>query len=125
MSDKPKSVLDIIAWCEDLEKRLQRFEHEGLVVVDSGEVSKVNDTKMKSGNGERTAIESISFKQEQSKPPIVHVSLSGLNTDSDFNSRIEVKAENISKNGFDIVMRTWGPSNVHFVKVNWLALLRL
>jgi hypothetical protein len=125
MSDKPKSVLDIIAWCEDLEKRLQRIEHEGLVVVDSGEVTKNNDTNMKSGNGERTAIESISFKNELRTTPIVNVSLSGLNTDSDFNSRIEVKAENITTKGFDIVMRTWGPSNVHFVKVNWTALLSL
>ena len=125
MSDKPKSVLDVIAWCEDLEKRVQRIENEGLVVVESGEASRVNDTAMKNGSGERTAIESIVFKNELREPPTIQVSLAGLNTDSGFNSRIEVSAKNITLEGFDIVMRTWGPSNVHFVKVNWIALLSL
>ena len=122
MNDKPKSVLDVIAWCENLEKRVHKIETEGLVVLESGEFSRVFDTDMKNGSGERSSVETISFNQNLKHIPTVLTSISGLNTDSDFNSRIEAKAENITTTGFDLVMRTWRHSKVLFIKVNWIAL---
>ncbi len=121
MSDNEKSVIDVIGWCQDLEQRLKRVEAIEKVCIQSGEVSKVNDPDLKKGEGERKSIEKISFDQEYANPPEVIVALSGINTGSDWNARLEVYAENITCQGSDIVIRTWRQSNVLYARVSWIA----
>ena len=43
-------------------------------------------------------------------------------TDCKANARMEVVAENIATDGFDIVFRTWGDSRIARVRVSWMAI---
>ncbi len=125
MSDKPKSVLDVIAWCESLEQRLAKVEKNGFQIIDIGSFEKNQQSKIMDGSGDRSIIEHIEFKETLETVPQVFTSISGLDTDSKFNPRIVVNAENITTEGCDIVMKTWGPSNVAYVKVSWIVLISL
>ena len=125
VSDKPKSVLDVIAWCQSLEDRLAKVEKNGFQIIDIGSFEKKQQSKIMDGSGDRSIIEHIEFKETLETVPQVFTSISGLDTDSKFNPRISVNAENITPEGCDIVMKTWGPSNVAYVKVSWIVLISL
>jgi hypothetical protein len=123
MSDTPKNLLDVLARLQVIESLLLKNEDNTPGVVAHGEVEFVNDENIKSGNGDRRTVEHITFERPMTKIPKVYTSLAGFNTDSDWNSRVQVLAENITEEGFDLVARTWRTSNVLFVNANWIAIL--
>ena len=123
MSDKPKSVLDVLAWCQDLEQRLKCIEEDAIKIVAHGEVMETNHETLKNGSGERQVKKHISFQKALTAVPTIYTAISGLDTDSDFNTRIEVHALDVTRNGFNLIIRTWGPSNVPFVKAAWFAII--
>ena len=53
---------------------------------------------------------------------MVQVGLSLYDIDSGANIRADVKAENIRRDGFDLVFRTWGDTRVARVRMNWIAI---
>lgn len=71
---------------------------------------------------ERKDIVHIDFPAGKfSKPPQVMVSLSMIDIEQEANNRLNISAENITVNGFDIRAFTWGDSKVYGFGANWLA----
>jgi len=123
MSNSEKSALDIVDWCQDLEKRLNKIELSGSVFTQVGEVTKENDSNLTDGSEEkeRFAFSKVTFEKEYIERPEVIVSLSGISAGRDYNARIEVYAEKITTRGFEIVMRAWRRSTVLYIRTNWIA----
>ena len=54
-------------------------------------------------------------------PPKVQVMLNSLDTEHTINTRLQVSPGNITANGFDVVVSTWGESKVYAVGIAWFA----
>jgi hypothetical protein len=54
--------------------------------------------------------------------PIVQLGVVGLDSSKDDNLRLRVRAEEISEQGFTIVVETWLHSQLWSVDVSWLAI---
>jgi hypothetical protein len=74
------------------------------------------------GHGPREARFDTLFSQRYKMVPTVHVSLSMWDTDGKTNQRADIKPENITVDGFDLVFRTWGDSRIARVRLDWLAI---
>lgn len=81
-----------------------------------------NDGEMWTGEGARLVRSAITFSGKYRTPPSVMVSLSMWDMSTGANTRADVKAEDITKTGFDIVFRTWGDTRVARVRVAWQAI---
>lgn len=96
-----------------------------LLGIDQGEVSLFSDFEdggdMWTGHGERERRQSVAFSTSFRSVPVVQVGLSLYDIDSSTNIRADVKAEQITGGGFDIVFRTWGDTRIARVRVNWIA----
>ena len=121
-NDDQKSVLDVIGWCKDLEEKIKKLEAREIPVIDHGDFIRDENLKLQKGEGERSITESITFNKAFKQVPVVKVSLSGIDTGDDRPTRIDVRAENVTTEGCDIVMGTWGNSHIYFLKVNWTAI---
>jgi len=124
MNDNPKSVLDVIGWCKDLENRLSKFEKTGFMITDVGEFERDEEEEFIDGEGDRSITEHITFEEKLDTIPTIFTSLSGINSIAKHNTGIEVTAENVTKIGCDIVMNTWGLSRIPYVKVSWISLTK-
>ncbi|MEM9438629.1 MAG: H-type lectin domain-containing protein [Pseudomonadota bacterium] len=81
-----------------------------------------NDGPMWSGKGPRLARNHVRFSERFKSAPIVHVGLTMWDMDSEPNARMDIKAERVNEQGFDIVFRTWGDTRVARVRAQWTAL---
>lgn len=81
-----------------------------------------HDGDMWTGEGERELRERITFSEPFLTPPAVKVGLSMWDVDHSANSRMDICAEDVSPEGFDIVFRTWGDTRVARVRADWIAL---
>ena len=54
--------------------------------------------------------------------PQVMVSLCGIDSDSGTNTRVHVWAENVGRDGFEVVVKTWCDSKTYGVGISWLAI---
>jgi hypothetical protein len=52
----------------------------------------------------------------------VHLGLAGLDISNQDSARLTSRAENVSPEGFDVVLATWLHTRVWRVDVNWLAI---
>ncbi|QBX99686.1 hypothetical protein E2K80_02235 [Rhodophyticola sp. CCM32] len=97
-----------------------------LIGVDQGSRILFSDFEdggqMWTGEGPREARFRTDFSQSFKTLPVVHVSLTMWDMESNSNQRADLRAENISLSGFDIVFRTWGDSRVARVRASWMAL---
>ena len=50
------------------------------------------------------------------------VSLCGIDADRQTNIRVHVWAENVGRDGFEMVVKTWSDSRTYGVGFTWLAL---
>ncbi len=82
----------------------------------------VDDGPMWTGTGPREQRFEVVFEERYAGIPNVHVSLSMWDIDHKHNQRMDIAAENISENGFDLVFRTWGDSRVARVRANWMVI---
>lgn len=102
-------------------KRLQN-----LVGVDQGDVVLFSDYEdegeMWTGRGPRERRRRIKFAEVFKAAPAVHVSLSMWDIDSSTPGRVDVKADTIAPDGFDLVFRTWADTRVARVRVAWMAI---
>ena len=81
-----------------------------------------HDGDMWTGDGPRTHRKKVKFSEAFREPPVVHVSISMWDMDHNSNQRADITAEKITKNGFDLVFRTWGDSRVARIRADWLAI---
>jgi len=98
----------------------------GTVAVDQGEVGLFSDFEMGgpmwAGHGTREARKYVAFSQRYIAPPAVTVGLSMWDMATDANSRVEVKAENITVTGFDLVFSTWSDTRIARARGSWQAI---
>ena len=71
--------------------------------------------------GYRPVIKHISFKEKYKTTPQVLVSLTGVDCDNKFNTRIYISAKDINICGFNLEIATYGDSKVYYAKVNWIS----
>jgi len=97
-----------------------------LMGIDQGETVLFSDFEkggaMWTGEGERTRRHSIRFTERFRALPAVHCALSMWDIDSATNGRVEVSAENITEDGFDVVFRTWADTHIARARVRWMAI---
>jgi hypothetical protein len=96
------------------------------VGVDSGDVILFADYEdggdMWTGRGQRERRRHIKFSESYAKTPSVQLSVSLWDVDSAAPFRGDMKAEAITKNGFDMVFRTWGDTRVARIRIAWTAI---
>lgn len=94
--------------------------------VDQGEQALFSDFEdggpMWSETGPREARIAIKYSQSYAVPPTVHVSLSMWDLDSKSNPRADLKSENVTTQGFDLVFRTWSDTRVARVRASWMSI---
>ena len=106
----------------------QRIElEEQLLRIESGKVYgstktdpdwRINEGKAKD---QRSFQKRIVFDPPFSNIPEVIVGISRLNVADATNPKIQISAENLSSEGFDLVFATWHNSEFHSLEANWLA----
>lgn len=81
-----------------------------------------NGGEMWTGCGPRARRVPVNFKESYRREPVVQVQIGMWDMDVHANQRAEIRAENVSKEGFEIVFKTWGDTKVARVVANWTAL---
>ncbi len=96
------------------------------VGVDQGDLVLFSDFEdggqMWSGEGPRLTRHSVRYKEAYEAPPVVQVSLSMWDISNGANARADVTSDNVTREGFDIVFRTWGDTRVARVRVAWISI---
>ena len=78
--------------------------------------------EMWTGTGHRERVKPIRFGEAFRQVPAVQCSLTLWDVDAATNVRADVEAENVTKEGFDLVFRTWGDTKVARVRIGWIAI---
>lgn len=96
-----------------------------LVGVDQGNIVLFSDFEdggeMWTGRGPRERRRRIRFSEPYRGAPSVHVTLSMWDVDNTAPERMDVTAETVTDDGFDLVFRTWGDSKVARVRASWIS----
>jgi H-type lectin domain len=82
----------------------------------------VDDGVMWSGNGPREVRRDQRFAEPFAEAPAVMVGISMWDMDHNANSRADISAESITKEGFQIVFRTWSDTRVARIRADWMAI---
>lgn len=97
-----------------------------LIGIDQGNPVLFSDFEtggeMWTGRGQRERRKRITFAQEYRSPPAVHLSISLFDVDSATIIRTDLQAEAITKDGFDMVFRTWGDTRIARTRISWMAI---
>ncbi|MDQ2095070.1 H-type lectin domain-containing protein [Rhodalgimonas zhirmunskyi] len=78
--------------------------------------------EMWTGTGHREARKEVTFREVFREVPVVHCSLTMWDVDAATNVRADVEAEEITKEGFELVFRTWGDTKIARVRIGWMAI---
>lgn len=96
-----------------------------LIGVDQGDLVLFSDFEddgeMWTGRGPRERRRRVRFSEAYRAVPVVHVTLSMWDVDNKAPTRMDISAETVTKDGFDLVFRTWGDSKVARVRAAWTA----
>lgn len=76
---------------------------------------------MWSGTGPREHRQWVEFSEAYASVPVVQVGLSMWDMDNSTNPRMDISAENISEQGFDIVFKTWADTRIARVRADWVS----
>ncbi len=104
---------------------MRKFGHHS-IGVDQGDLVLFSDFEdggeMWTGEGPRLTRHRVRYAERYEAAPVVQVSLSMWDIASGANARADVTAEQIDRDGFDIVFRTWGDTRVARVRVAWISI---
>ena len=78
--------------------------------------------EMWTGSGPRKVSRAVEFSEAFSTQPMVHVSLSMWDMGNDSNARGDIRAENVTETGFDLVFRAGSDTRIARVSASWLAI---
>ncbi|WBU54804.1 H-type lectin domain-containing protein [Paracoccus sp. SCSIO 75233] len=81
-----------------------------------------NGGEMWSGRGEREKRVEVRFKDAFRSPPVVTVGLSMWDIDTKANQRLDIRADEVNREGFTIVFRTWGDTQIARARAQWMAI---
>jgi len=97
-----------------------------IVGVDQGEEMLFADYEtggaMWTGTGARARRKAVKFSQRFRRTPVVHVSITMWDTDCGTNARMDLAAERVTPEGFDLVFRTWSDTRIAQVRLAWMAI---
>jgi hypothetical protein len=74
------------------------------------------------GEGRREARHAVAFEEPFLAPPAVQVGLAMWDISSAANARVDLHAEAVTPEGFEIVFRTWGDTRIARVRATWIAI---
>ncbi|WP_461306889.1 H-type lectin domain-containing protein [Albidovulum sp.] len=77
---------------------------------------------MWTGEGQRELRRMVAFSEPFRAAPAVHVTMTMWDLDQKSNQRADISAEDVSREGFAIVFRTWGDTRVARIRADWLAI---
>ena len=77
---------------------------------------------MWTGQGDRESRFAIRFSEPFVAAPSVMVHIGLCDMDRDHNMRVDLSADNITADGFEIVFRTWGETRVARIRADWMAI---
>lgn len=104
---------------------MRRFESH-MIGIDDGDEVLFSDFEhggqMWAGEGPRALRHSVSFSGAFLAPPSVQVSLSMWDISNAATTRMDIRAEDITENGFTIVFRTWGDTKIARARAAWRAI---
>lgn len=97
----------------------------GVVGIDHGEVVLFSDFEddgeMWRGTGPRQKRTKVLFSKTYKSPPHVQVAMSMWDMSNKTNNRVDLQADRITTEGFEIVFRTWNDTQVARVRVAWTS----
>lgn len=102
-----------------------RFSHHAVGILQGSEVlfsAFEDDGPMWTGTGPREERKPVRFSEVFDAPPVLHVGLSMWDVGRGTNQRMDVRAENVTAEGCDLVFRSWGDTRVARVRADWLAI---
>ncbi|MEE2862078.1 MAG: H-type lectin domain-containing protein [Paracoccus sp. (in: a-proteobacteria)] len=77
---------------------------------------------MWTGDGVRMTRQHVTFEERFLTSPVVHLGIGMWDLDSDRNQRGDLRVENVTPSGFDLVFSTWGDTRVARLRVQWIAI---
>ncbi len=97
-----------------------------LIGIDQGDVLLFSDFEddgdMWVGDGPRRVVHEVRFSESYKSPPVVQVSLTMWDMDRETNARADLRAEDVTKAGFNLVFRTWGDTRVARARAIWTSI---
>ncbi len=94
--------------------------------IDQGEALLFSDFanggEMWTGEGARERRTTVAFSQPFRSAPMVQIGISLWDVDTSSALRAEIKAENITPEGFCAVFRTWSDTRVARIRASWTAI---
>jgi hypothetical protein len=97
-----------------------------LIGVDQGTAMLFSDFEnggeMWIGKGARSRRVPIKFSDDFRKQPIVQIQMDMWDMDIESNERADIKAENVTPKGFEIVFNTWGDTKIARARASWTAI---
>ena len=97
-----------------------------LVGVEQKEILLFSDFEeggpMWSDSGPRLSRTPVQFSESFRAPPVVQLSMSMWDVDRGSNLRADISTDAITEQGFDILFRTWGDTQIARVRASWIAL---
>lgn len=94
------------------------------IITAMGEVFNHVDSHgpMWSGEGDREVRVNVSFAAPFQKPPHVTVGLSGIDSSRAQNLRFDLRAEEVTRDGFVLCFVTWDDTKIARASANWTAI---
>ena len=103
---------------------MKRFK--GVIGVDQGSTilfsDFAHDGAMWTGSGPREVRQVLTFNEPFLSAPIVTVGISMWDIDHKTNARVDISAESVTAQGFEIVFRTWADTQIARIRADWTAL---
>lgn len=97
-----------------------------LTGIDQGEVVLFSDFEddgqMWAGTGPREQRKAVAFSEAYQSIPSVTVGLSMCDIDGQTSVRTDIRPENITETGFEIVFRTWSDTRIARVRASWQSI---
>lgn len=98
----------------------------GLLQVEQQDVVLFSDYEesgeMWIGTGPRVSVTVQRFERPFNSPPAVHCSLSMWDIDNSKNARVDIRAENITTDQFEIIVKTWADTKIARARAVWIAI---
>ncbi|WP_114966331.1 H-type lectin domain-containing protein [Alkalilacustris brevis] len=77
---------------------------------------------MWAGSGEREVRRRVAFSRPFFALPSVSAHIGLWDTDSQTNLRADLTVENVAKDGFELVFRTWADTRIARLRADWMAI---
>lgn len=95
-------------------------------IVDTGVVAGSTEDgtgrwTLNDGSGERQSRYKVKFLTALPKAPTVAIWLNRIDASLFPTTRLDVRAENVTTDGFDVVFETWADSHVYGLGATWIA----